>query len=638
MPSPFSEIGRKCKDLFRSRSRDRRQASNPSTDEGGPSSAPPLITTGLLTPGATIAVTQPVVDVTSCGTNTTNKTQDTSARASAPPLARPSIDAKACQTLPIESLPTSSFPGTSYSNTPPSSAPSPALGTSFFSNAHDFAVANLVVQNNQVPSKSLFECTYFILSTHLKVLRDFPDLNPHVAHGAAHNSDERWNAPSCHEETRVAIREDIVSWVKHGDRDAEPKDIMWLSGPAGSGKSAIAGSVAETCETEGLLAATFFFSSFAGSSERSSKRGLFPTLAYHISQNPALHQFKVYLHAAVDSQPDIFRKNLKEQAKCLILEPFGRMHNSGSTVGWPKVVIIDGLDEVVAEAKRASVDQSVSGASEDDQGEILRALLALSKDPSFPFRIFISSRPEHVIEEFFSTSARDTTVNLFLDGQCHPNCDIKRFLKSKFADIRRRTGISNPLWPGEDAIEHLVGMSSGQFIVPVTVIRWVESGLPQRQLDDIMNVMGDGSQNPFATLDALYRHILKRANNPSHDSRLVVKWIKCIDRALLADTNTVLFWKPFLEDEEGELRYRLAPINSLISVRDAVPGVHDSRPTLYIHHKSFTDFLSSPARCGDLYVDEMEQSSFLVERIFLILKSESFYSFSPFFPASATVN
>ncbi|TEB20245.1 hypothetical protein FA13DRAFT_1645116, partial [Coprinellus micaceus] len=71
------------------------------------------------------------------------------------------------------------------------------------------------------------------------------DLNPHIAHGAAHNSDERWNAPSCHEETRVAIREDIVSWIEHGEEDEEPKKIMWLSGPAGSGKTAIAGSVAE---------------------------------------------------------------------------------------------------------------------------------------------------------------------------------------------------------------------------------------------------------------------------------------------------------------------------------------------------------------------------------------------------------
>ncbi|TEB24124.1 hypothetical protein FA13DRAFT_1391796 [Coprinellus micaceus] len=164
-------------------------------------------------------------------------------------------------------------------------------------------------------------------------------------------------------------------------------------------------------------------------------------------------------------------------------------------------------------------------------------------------------------------------------------------------------------------------MSSGQFIVPVTIIRWVESGLPQSRLDDILQLVDNRSDNPFATLDALYHHILKRANNPSNDPRLVVKWIKCIETAL-RDIDGVLFWQAFLEDEEGEFRYRLAPITSLISV----PGPDDSsaRPLMdiRIHHKSFTDFLSSPARCGDLYVDEKEHSSFLSERILVVLKNK----------------
>ncbi|TEB20194.1 hypothetical protein FA13DRAFT_1645330 [Coprinellus micaceus] len=66
------------------------------------------------------------------------------------------------------------------------------------------------------------------------------------------NSDERCDAPKCHPETRTAVQEDIISWIT-------TQRIMWLSGPAGAGKTAIAGSVAETCEDMGLLAGSFFF-------------------------------------------------------------------------------------------------------------------------------------------------------------------------------------------------------------------------------------------------------------------------------------------------------------------------------------------------------------------------------------------
>ncbi|TEB23147.1 hypothetical protein FA13DRAFT_1456019 [Coprinellus micaceus] len=467
------------------------------------------------------------------------------------------------------------------------------------------------INNSVVHSKSLFEY-----------------LNPHIAHGAAHDSDERWNAPACHEETRVAIREDIVSWIKHGEGDAEPKSMMWLSGPAGCGKSAIAGSVAETCKEEGLLAATFFFSSFSGSADRSSKRGLIATLAYHMSQVEALHHYKSHLHAAVDRQPNIFRKNLKEQAKCLILEPFRKVYgNQESRVGWPKVVIIDGLDEVVAAQRHVPMELQSPGTSEDDQVEILQVLLTLSKDPFFPFHIFIASRPERNMTDFFSADAPGAAVNLFLDSKYQPDADIRRFLESKFAGVRRRAGILSRVWPGDNILDRLLEMSSGQFIVAVTIMRWVESGLPQRQLDEVVNLVNVGSKNPFATLDALYCHILERAPNPDNDPRLVVKWILSINSAVYSTSPNVVFWRGFLEDEEGELNYRLGPITSLISV----PPPQNTSSPVTIYHKSLTDFLSSPTRCGDLYVGDTAHTSFVSERVFVVLKSQfsSLFIFLP---------
>ena len=54
--------------------------------------------------------------------------------------------------------------------------------------------------------------------------------------------------------------------------------ILHLTGPAGTGKTAIAGSIADTCDEEGLLAGSFFFASFVASETRRSKRCLVATL------------------------------------------------------------------------------------------------------------------------------------------------------------------------------------------------------------------------------------------------------------------------------------------------------------------------------------------------------------------------
>ncbi|KAF6755298.1 hypothetical protein DFP72DRAFT_782643, partial [Ephemerocybe angulata] len=78
--------------------------------------------------------------------------------------------------------------------------------------------------------------------------------------GAVHDSKERCDAPKCMSETRVAVQDEILSWITDGHMDADPKRILWVTGPAGTGKTAILGSIAERCKADGTLAATFFIS------------------------------------------------------------------------------------------------------------------------------------------------------------------------------------------------------------------------------------------------------------------------------------------------------------------------------------------------------------------------------------------
>ncbi|KAJ3537542.1 hypothetical protein NMY22_g5549 [Coprinellus aureogranulatus] len=475
--------------------------------------------------------------------------------------------------------------------TPPA-PPAVLHGANHFPNAHDFSISNLSINHNShyAPAKTVFEI-----------------LDPYISHGAAHDSEERCDAPR---------------FITYGDEGQPPKKLMWLGGPAGSGKTAIAGSVAETCKQRGLLAASFFFSSFSGSADRRWKRCVVTTIASHLAGIPVLYEYKAQLLLSIESNPAIFKKRLAEQAQCLLIEPLREAQSRCDISAWPRGIVLDALDEVQAVQHHDVAREDLARTDKDEQLEILQVLLSLVTNPAFPFRIFVASRPEEVINEFFVTTAQASTVQLFLDSKYNPDADVERFLKSRFAGIRRRYGISDPSWPGQKVIKQIVEMSSGQFIVPATIVRYVESGLPRRQLEDVMRVKWDDAsrKNPFAVVDALYSHIFHRSPDPL----LAVKWIQCITlygsrRAGGGEHKPVpaFVWRRILEDAEGELNYILMPLTSLLSIPPA--GERDS--PIAIYHKSLTDFLLSNVRCGDLYVDVSVCKTFAAERCVTVLQT-----------------
>jgi pantothenate kinase-related protein Tda10 len=84
-------------------------------------------------------------------------------------------------------------------------------------------------------------------------------LNPFCNHNAAYNSAERQSeeASICLEGTRTRVLKKIERWVRG---DGLP--TIWLTGPAGSGKSTIAHTVAKQCDENSPrnLAFSYFFS------------------------------------------------------------------------------------------------------------------------------------------------------------------------------------------------------------------------------------------------------------------------------------------------------------------------------------------------------------------------------------------
>src|SRR6266568_8002150 len=87
--------------------------------------------------------------------------------------------------------------------------------------------------------------------------KGFDRLMQEVSPSAFHNSDNRADPPKCHPNTRVAVIDKITDWAT-GTMDTDTF-ILWLYGPAGAGKTAIARKVAELFAEHALLLASFLF-------------------------------------------------------------------------------------------------------------------------------------------------------------------------------------------------------------------------------------------------------------------------------------------------------------------------------------------------------------------------------------------
>ncbi|KAJ2929870.1 hypothetical protein H1R20_g7238, partial [Candolleomyces eurysporus] len=222
-----------------------------------------------------------------------------------------------------------------------------------------------------------------------------------------------------------------------------------------------------------LALVVFFFSSFAGLANRRSKRCLVATLAYQLVQHESLGDVGERILSSVERNPAIFERQLEVQLEQLLLQPLREARENLDVASWPKVIIIDGLDECEAE-QYGDIARSphVTRTKEADQTEILQALLKAANDPSFPFRIIIASRPEPAIQSFTDVASY-TTRKIFLDEKYNPDADMSLFLECKFAVIRRRYQLPAS-WPSNTIKQTTVQNASGQFVYVATVMRFIE--------------------------------------------------------------------------------------------------------------------------------------------------------------------
>jgi hypothetical protein len=359
--------------------------------------------------------------------------------------------------------------------------------------------------------------------------------------------------------------------------------IMWMYGAAGAGKSAIAQTIAEMCDEEILLLASFFFS--RNDPSRSTVKPLIATIAYQITLN--LPDARDAILGAIERDPLIFSKSLAVQVKSLIVAPLQQLAEAGffNESSSRCLVIIDGLDECS--------DHKV-------QQNIVDVLANSQRQHQLPLIFLIASRPEQHITLAFSTGVLPrVTASVALDESYLPDEDIRLLLIDKFQEIKsthRLRGYIPLQWPFPDVLNELIEKSSGQFIYASTVIRYVSSirHKPMDRLDIVLGIRPPQKDLPFAELDALYMHILAGVE----DIEPVLKILSFLFLGPFFYPERPLHphdIEEFLSLQPGDVELYLGDLSSLVKV--------GPNQNIHVLHASLQDFLVDPTRSRELWIN-----------------------------------
>ena len=364
----------------------------------------------------------------------------------------------------------------------------------------------------------------------------------------------------CLPRTREIILNRIIDWALRDGSKPGHKNIFWLHGVAGSGKSTIATTIAEYFHGLGRQGAYLFFQ--RSTSQPSS---VIRTMAFKLARFD--RRIEEAVSESLHQDPEIIERSYDTQFEMLLHQPL--IQTAHKLVG-PVVIVLDAFDECGDERSR-----------EDLLDALVRGL------PKLPtvFRFLVTSRRERDINSRFSTCAFIESMQLVV-GKDGTTSDIRAYIYTQLFKIRDLNQLPRG-WPKESAVEQLVDWSGGLFIWASTVSKLLrDAANPMLRLDDLL------SSRKVDNLDSLYSTALEwsctwQDLESWKDFRLIMA-IVLFSREAVSDQ---MIDRLLDRSERNSCRFILGQLSCLL---DNLPG-QPIRPL----HASFRDYLTDNTRGGD---------------------------------------
>ncbi|KAF9447123.1 hypothetical protein P691DRAFT_140749 [Macrolepiota fuliginosa MF-IS2] len=404
---------------------------------------------------------------------------------------------------------------------------------------------------------------------------------------AFYDSSARDPPPSCHPGTRYDFIDAITSWGLGASQHAER--ILWVYGPAGVGKSAVAQTCAELLAEQKKLGAALFFSRL---NERDDPDRLFPSLSYQIATK--FDPYGDVLDHRISKDPTLVTKSVKEQFQELLAKPFSNLgiDTTGEVEGL--VIIVDGLDEC--------------GKGPRMHCDIIEIVATSIRNRTTPFRWVFLSRPEtHIVGSFAGDDLCPLSYRLEIRVSRDIDNQIALYLTAELHKIQERNRLPDS-WLSERDIGVLVNLSAGLFIYAATVIRFVGNHKSLGPVDQLRAVLAlanhkkkNSSVHPLSELDFFYTLI-----------------VQCVPSEILPRIYAILLLVVFTKETnvQNYKHYTRPAMNVIIAnilglsepqFRSACGSLHsvlelDSQLEIKFYHASFMDFLRDSKRSGEFCI------------------------------------
>ncbi|KNZ78580.1 hypothetical protein J132_11220, partial [Termitomyces sp. J132] len=408
----------------------------------------------------------------------------------------------------------------------------------------------------------------------------------------------------CIEGTRIRILKQLYEWAE--DCSPTSPQVFWLTGPAGSGKSTIACSVAKQFDDSNkglnILQASFFCS--RQFEDTRSRANIIPTLVYQLA-----HHSKSFLRSLFDVNKLDSVNKLGKQMNDLLVDPWQLSTSTESRILPPYLVVIDALDEIDGH-----------GGSEFLQ----ELLLTIEKGALHGLKFLVTSRPDPNIVQLCKSFSSDAVCHLYDVDTDEVGADILIYLKDQLPALQNETELGT-----------LMQQANGLFIHASTAVKYINPrrGLTSNDqkkrmkqlLDNSLSQKPDHPVKASLQIDMLYSQILSEAfaDFEIHEvqARLIILWnFLCAEERISPIVAARLSGSDDEKDMEECAEYLIDSLHAVLYAKEG---------KVFWYHASFPDFIFTQERfnttssiISSLFCNMGKHHCFLAHQCFQIMKSE----------------
>ncbi|KAF8675300.1 ribosomal large subunit assembly [Rhizoctonia solani] len=385
----------------------------------------------------------------------------------------------------------------------------------------------------------------------------------------------------CTPETRKPQINLLLQWASNPDSGR----TCWMNGMAGTGKTTIAYTVCERLGSQ--LGASFFCSRTI--SECRQVKSIMPCIAYRLARLSV--PFSRTLDSVLKADPDVHRRNLKQQYEKLICEPLAKEVKSMPP---DVIVVIDALDEC---EDPESVEQILD--------------LLLSPDYELPIRYLVSSRPEKEICARMAarTDGGEETLLVLHDLESEAvKADIAVYMRGEL----KRVPLSEDQWSG------ILEQCGVLFIYASTACRFILQGHKSDTLDEVVSAIIESSLKPTRAgnpIDSLYLTILRSAFGQVDMSEADAQRMRDLLETVVCAVEPMK-----LETIASMLELRsVKHVHSLLQPLRSVLNIAKGTGEVSTLHASFPDFILSHDRSSDFWCNQPGRHAMMAEACLRII-------------------